>query len=133
MKSIAMVLATLILWAGGLAAEEVKVTIHVDARLTRVEGVSKHYSVLLGGFSPNWLEVQQGQQVTIELTSQEGLHSLAIPAYGLKTAEVEEGETTSLTFVADKIGEFEIACASKCGGVHKRMKGTLLVVPKATD
>lgn len=114
-----------------VAAEaQEKILIHVDATLTRREGISKHYSVILGGFKPNWLEVQQGQEVTLELTSEEGLHSLTIPAYGLTSAEVHEGETTRVTFLADKPGEFEIACASKCGGVHRRMKGTLYVAPR---
>lgn len=115
--------------ASAVAAQE-KILIHVDARLTRQEGISKHYSVILGGFKPNWLEVLQGQEVTLELTSEEGLHSLTIPAYGVTTAEVNEGETTRTTFLADKPGEFEIACASKCRGVHRRMKGTLSVAPR---
>lgn len=114
--------------ASAVAAQE-KILIQVDARLTRREGISKHHSVILGGFKPNWLEVQQGQEVTLELTSEEGLHSLTIPAYGVTTAEVNEGETTRITFLADKPGEFEIACASKCGGLHRRMKGTLYVAP----
>jgi heme/copper-type cytochrome/quinol oxidase subunit 2 len=64
----------------------------------------------VGGFHPNWIEVSKGDRVTIELTSEQGTHSLAIPEYGVKSQPeygvksqpVGEGQTTTINFVADK-------------------------------
>jgi heme/copper-type cytochrome/quinol oxidase subunit 2 len=110
--------------------ETPSVRIHVDASLRRLAPTKVGRAwFLAGGFSPSLIEVQQGQQVVLELTSVEGLHSLAISGYGIQTSEVRTGETTSLVFIANQAGDFSIECRSKCGGLHRRMTGTLVVKP----
>lgn len=108
------------------AKQESQITIPIEAKLVHNTGTPKSIR-LVGGFSPNYIEVRQGQEVTLKLTSRDGKHSLAIPAYHVRSSEVALGEWTSVTFLANVPGEFEIQCAAECGTFHPRMKGTLVV------
>lgn len=130
MHRIAMA-AVLLVVAGALPSwSQTSVRIHVDASLRRLSpSQTGHAWFLTGGFSPNLIEVEQSQQVTLELKSVEGLHSLAIPEYGVVSAEVGTGQTTTVTFQAERVGEFAIECHSDCGGLHRRMTGTMVVNP----
>ncbi|MEW6282851.1 MAG: hypothetical protein AB1758_29840 [Candidatus Eremiobacterota bacterium] len=101
-------------------------TVRVEASTRRVRPLHKTYW-LTGGFLPDRIVVTRGQQVTVEFVSREGTHSLAIPAYHVQSGPVPSGETTSVTFLADRVGEFEIRCQTSCGPHHLRMTGTLVV------
>lgn len=103
------------------------VRIPVEATMREERGLSKHLSYYVGGFQPNYLEVRKGQRVTIQLTSKDGTHSLAIPGLALKTAPVAPGMSNELTFVADQVGDFEIKCDTVCGKLHRQMGGRLVV------
>jgi heme/copper-type cytochrome/quinol oxidase subunit 2 len=104
-----------------------------DARLIQIEAVVTSYGSsgkkrwLTYGFSPNVIEVAQGQKVILELTSRDGQHSLAIRGLGVHLGPVRRGETARTTFVADKAGEFEIVCDATCEGDDRRMPGRLIV------
>lgn len=123
MKSLQIFLLMLLVTVQAVADE---IRIHVDADLRR-KVTAPRVRRLVGGFHPNWIEVSKGDRVTIELTSEQGTHSLAIPEYGVKSQPVGEGQTTTINFVADKTGEFRIECASECEGLHRAMVGTLVV------
>lgn len=78
-------------------------------------------------FTPSGITVKQGQTVTINFTSEDGgPHDLVIDEFDVATEQVSSGETSSITFVADRVGEFEYYCSV---GNHREMGmvGTLVV------
>lgn len=99
-------LSLLPLGAHGEADGDVQV-IHIDA-VVRSYGASGKTRWLTYGFLPNVIEVARGQKITLELTSQNGEHSLSIPGLGVRLQPVRRGETARVTFVADKRSDAEI-------------------------
>jgi len=77
-------------------------------------------------YSPSILKVHPGDQVTIELTSQDVVHGLVVDGYDLE-AQAEPGQTTRLTFTADRAGTFRLRCSVTCGSMHPFMIGKLQV------
>jgi len=77
-------------------------------------------------YTPSILKVNQGDQVTIELTAQDVVHGLAVDGYDLQI-QADPGQTTSLTFTADRLGTFRLRCSVTCGSMHPFMIGKLQV------
>ncbi|MFA6427678.1 MAG: cupredoxin domain-containing protein [Candidatus Magasanikbacteria bacterium] len=77
-------------------------------------------------FAPNRLEVKKGQRVSITIANGEGFHDLVIDEFNVRAPQIQTGQTATITFVADKAGEFEYYCSV---GQHRQMgmKGTLVV------
>jgi heme/copper-type cytochrome/quinol oxidase subunit 2 len=109
------------------------ISIPIEARITEYRGVSKHTGYYIGGFQPGYIEVHAGQRVTLILTSKDGYHSLEIPELGEVSETVGPGESTQLTFVARQVGSFDIQCHTRCGELHKKMTGRLVVLPSAEE
>ena len=82
-------------------------------------------------FDPARLEVTQGDTVRIVITSADGKHGFGIKELDVKTEVPKTGEPATIEFVAEEAGEFEITCTKWCGKGHKRMKGLLVVKPRA--
>lgn len=78
------------------------------------------------GYSMDTIEVNQGDTVTINLTSSDGFHDWVVDEFGAATEKINAGENTSVTFVADQVGTFEFYCSV---GSHRArgMVGTLVV------
>jgi len=78
------------------------------------------------GYNLSEIHVKVGDTVTINLTSTGGFHDWVVDEFGAATARVNTGETTSVTFVADKAGTYEYYCSV---GSHRAngMVGTLIV------
>lgn len=78
------------------------------------------------GYSTEEIRVQKGDTVTINLTSTDGFHDWVVDEFGAATERVNEGESTSVTFVADEVGTFEYYCSV---GNHRQagMVGALIV------
>lgn len=74
------------------------------------------------GFDVQEIKVKKGDTVKITLKNEQGMHSLKIKGYN---KEVRGGKT--VTFVADKAGEFAFSCNISCGKNHKQMTGTFIV------
>jgi cytochrome c oxidase subunit 2 len=77
-------------------------------------------------FLPSTVTVKKGQKVTLQVSSTDVTHGIAIPDFGV-SANLAPGKTTTLSFVADKAGTFSFYCSVYCGSGHKGMKGTLIV------
>lgn len=77
-------------------------------------------------YSLETIEVNEWDVVTINFTSNAGFHDWVVDEFDAATDKVEEGGTTSVTFVADQAGEFEYYCSV---GAHREngMIGTLIV------
>ena len=77
-------------------------------------------------YSPSELHVNPGDTVTIQLVSTDVVHGLYIDGYDI-SVEADPGQTTTLTFVADKSGSFRFRCNVTCGAMHPFMIGKLNV------
>ena len=78
------------------------------------------------GFEPKEIRVHRGDTVTIVLTSTDGFHGFTIDDYDVHSDTVRTGNTTQVTFVANKTGTYMYYCPV---GSHKEngMIGKLIV------
>lgn len=58
-------------------------------------------------FVPSRLEVQEGDQVTINFICEEGAHNLVLDEFEVETEVLEKDESVTVEFTADQVGEFE--------------------------
>ena len=79
-------------------------------------------------FSPAVIEVNPGDEVTIELTSTDVVHGLYLDGYDISVT-ADPGQTETLAFVADQSGTFRFRCSVTCGALHPFMIGKLKVGP----
>ena len=79
-------------------------------------------------YTPSVINVNPGDRVTIELTSNDVVHGLYVDDYGVSMT-ADPGQTSRLTFVADKAGTFALRCFAPCGPLHPFMVGKLNVGP----
>jgi heme/copper-type cytochrome/quinol oxidase subunit 2 len=77
-------------------------------------------------YSPAIISVNPGDRVTIELAATDVVHGLSIDGYGLETS-TDPGQTSRLSFVADRQGSFRFRCTVTCGNMHPFMIGKLRV------
>ena len=95
--------------------------------------VDVYMSVIRSHFTPDYVEVNQGDTVTIHLTSLEQAydqtHGFAINMYNLNVS-MEPGRYEQITFKADRSGVFPMYCTEFCSALHLEMMGYFLVHPK---
>jgi len=77
-------------------------------------------------YSPSELQVNQGDTVTIQLFSTDVVHGLYVDDYDI-SVEADPGQTSTLTFIADRPGSFRFRCNVTCGAMHPFMIGKLTV------
>lgn len=77
-------------------------------------------------FEPSQVKVKKGEKVTITVKSAEGVHNLFIGGYDVRSDVKGMSESATVSFVADKIGTFDMWCEV---GSHKAlgMTGKLIV------
>ncbi|HYT67259.1 MAG TPA: Sec-dependent nitrous-oxide reductase [Vicinamibacterales bacterium] len=84
-------------------------------------------------FTPQAIEVTEGETVTIALTNIEQttdeLHGFGLLDYNINVV-VDPGETKTVTFKADKPGVFAFYCTNFCSALHQEMQGYLIVKKK---
>ncbi|MCX9084755.1 MAG: cupredoxin domain-containing protein [Candidatus Methanoperedens sp.] len=79
-------------------------------------------------YTPDTVEVNRGDRVTIRLISTDVHHGLYIDGYEVST-DARPGQDGSLTFVANNTGKFVMRCSVTCGPFHPYMIGYLKVKP----
>ena len=83
-------------------------------------------------FTPEHVEVNQGDHVTWHITSieraQDATHGFALPGYNFNLS-LEPGEYIKLEFDADSAGTFPFYCSEFCSALHLEMMGYFLVKP----
>ncbi len=94
--------------------------------------VDVYMSVIRSHFAPDYIDVNQGDTVTLHLTSLEQAydqtHGFAIDMYNVNVS-MEPGKYEEITFVADRAGVFPFYCTEFCSALHLEMMGYLLVKP----
>jgi cytochrome c oxidase subunit II len=83
-------------------------------------------------FDPAQIEVEEGDRVLLRLRSVDGPHGIAIKGVKAKAQILEDGTVVTLEFVAPKAGLFDFTCNEYFGPGHTRMRGRLVVKPKAS-
>ncbi|MCK6528405.1 Sec-dependent nitrous-oxide reductase [Myxococcota bacterium] len=96
--------------------------------------VDVYMSVIRSHFTPDTIEVNQGDLVTFHLTNLEQAfdqtHGFAVDMYNLNVS-LEPGKYERVSFVADRPGVFPLYCTEFCSALHLEMAGYLLVKPRA--
>jgi cytochrome c oxidase subunit 2 len=77
-------------------------------------------------FVPAEITVKKGETVKLELTSDDVPHSLLIKDLGINQA-MTKGNTSDVTFTANKVGDFHGQCGRFCGSGHGSMVFTVHV------
>ena len=77
-------------------------------------------------FSLSEIKVNEGDTVVINFKNTGGLHDWVLDEFNAKTKELGDGESETVSFVANKKGTFEYYCSI---GQHRQMgmKGNLIV------
>lgn len=77
-------------------------------------------------FDPNVIRVKRGATVTVTLNSVGMMHDFVIDELNVQSAVIPAGRSTTVTFIADQVGEFEFYCSVSD---HRQMGmvGTLIV------
>ncbi|MDP2312895.1 MAG: Sec-dependent nitrous-oxide reductase [Pseudomonadota bacterium] len=109
----------------------------VTAGQERIERDGKkvhvYMSVIRSHLSPDYIDVNEGDEVTIHLTSLEQaydqVHGFAIDMYNVNVS-MEPGKYEEVTFTADRAGVFPFYCTEFCSALHLEMAGYLLVKPR---
>lgn len=79
-------------------------------------------------YDPGVIRVNPGDRVTLELSSTDVTHGIAIDGYNLQVT-AEPGQSQSLSFIADRQGTYRLRCSVTCGALHPFMIGKLHVGP----
>jgi cytochrome c oxidase subunit 2 len=83
-------------------------------------------------FTPNIIEVNQGDTVVINLISLDVSHGIYFEGYEIKGYAImfeNKPSNVTITFKADKPGTYIFRCAITCGPFHPFMTGKLVVQP----
>ena len=89
-------------------------------------------TVVRSHFTPEHVEIKQGDHVTWHLTNIEraydATHGFSIPAYNINVS-LEPGEHATIEFDATEAGVFSYYCTEFCSALHLEMTGYLLIEP----
>lgn len=62
-------------------------------------------------YKPNLIRVKKGQKVTVTLNSVSMMHDFYLDEFAVKGPITKSGESSKVTFTADKVGQFEFYCS----------------------
>ena len=81
-------------------------------------------------FASNQLYLPVGQQVDLQMTSLDVLHSFFVPEFRLKQ-DIVPGRTVDLRVTPTRVGHYKVTCSQLCGRLHAQMVADLYVVTPA--
>lgn len=105
-----------------------QVTVKMTAALVQKKVVNGKVT-FIGGWSPKRVIVDEGDYVTLIITSVDAQHELVLPAFNVDTV-IPADQTVTVSFTASKSGIFPFTCGENgCFGtnMHKFMVGELVV------
>ena len=95
--------------------------------------VDIYMTAIRSHFTPDYVEVNEGDTVRLHLTSieqaEDQVHGFTIDMYNVNIS-LEPGKHENVTFVADKAGAFPMYCTEFCSALHLEMMGYFMVKPK---
>ena len=109
----------------------------VEAGQERIErkedGVHVYMTAIRSHFTPDQIEVNEGEKVHLHITSleqsEDQVHGFALNMYNINLS-LEPGKHENVDFVADAAGVYPMYCTEFCSALHLEMAGYLLVKPK---
>lgn len=113
-------------WVGFKAMRQVP----ANAMVVKVEGRMWSWAFEYeNGKRANRLRVPLGRDIKLAMISRDVIHSLYIPAFRVKEDLVPRQETT-MWFVSNRLGTYDIMCAEYCGMGHSGMMSKVIVMPE---
>jgi nitrous-oxide reductase len=95
--------------------------------------VDVYMSVVRSHFTPDQVEVNEGDTVNFHLTSleqaEDQTHGFTVDMYNVNVS-IEPGKHENITIKADLPGVYPFYCTEFCSALHLEMTGYLLVKPK---
>ena len=88
-----------------------------------------HITAFNFGFEQENVELHKGDHVRVILTSRDGTHGFALPAFNVFSAPFSPGEEQVVDFIATESGTFEYFCNVPCGSGHRSMRSQLVILP----
>lgn len=77
-------------------------------------------------FAPSVISVKKGENVTLKLQGESGVHGFTVPDLGINVP-VQPGETVEVKLPTDTAGVFSGFCSIPCGKGHLDMKVKVVV------
>jgi len=85
-----------------------------------------------GGFSPDAIQIDEGETVVLRFRSRDVTHGVAIgPGTGIDLGHIDSGYTSEVTVTFDTPGTYTYYCNTWCSADHWRMRGVIEVVDPA--
>jgi heme/copper-type cytochrome/quinol oxidase subunit 2 len=81
-------------------------------------------------FLPERVELVEGDEVTIHVSSADGTHGIEIEKLKIKKTVPRGGEVVTLSFTAPAPGRYALTCSEYCGRGHKDMRSVIVVAPR---
>jgi cytochrome c oxidase subunit II len=82
------------------------------------------------GVTSDELHVPEGQQILLQMTSNDVLHSFWVPEFRVKQ-DLVPGRITELRFTPTVIGNYAVRCSEICGTAHAYMESPVIVSSQA--
>lgn len=79
-------------------------------------------------YTPNIIEVNRGDRVTVRLVSNDVHHGFYLDGYDVESS-ARPGADGAISFVAEQGGRYAFRCSMTCGPFHPYMVGYLRVKP----
>lgn len=84
-------------------------------------------------FTPDTIEVMQGDLVGLVIVSKDVTRGFGIPKFEIEQTITRDGPPVTVEFAATEAGRFPFECSEYCGNGHNGMMGTLVVTPCTTE
>lgn len=80
-----------------------------------------------GGFEPKTISVKAGENVTLVVSSEDGVHGFTIEGLVPDTGPIVKGSPKVVQFTAPSAGKYPFKCTIVCSAKHSEMAGELVV------
>jgi len=131
----AVIVVSLIVWTYSAllyvddGPEEAMNSAEGNATTLEVDVIGQQFAwifVYPNGHRNTTLVVPEGRPVELNVTSEDVMHNIGIPAFNAKTDAIP-GQTTTAWFVPDETGTFKANCYELCGSGHSVMTSDVVV------
>ncbi|HTD05713.1 cupredoxin domain-containing protein [Undibacterium sp.] len=78
-------------------------------------------------FMPSEVRLKRGEEVVLELSTQDVLMGFSVPGLKLRS-DLVPGKTQTIRLTPDQAGEYDFLCDVFCGSGHEDMTGKLIVM-----
>ena len=123
------ILVMILFWYGWVSYKEME-NIPEDATTIEVSAQMWKWTFTYdNGVQSDTLFVPLNEPVVVNLHSSDVNHAFFVPAFRIKK-DVYPGQERRAWFIAQELGEFDIACAEYCGLSHSNMYAKIVVLPE---